>query len=299
MATATATVQDLWKRAVDSLDPHVLQGLDPAKTGMRDIVNATLKAAEAKREVSIKKRWRMARRNKEDIIVRDVMEKIIHWIQRFKEVGDNAVQFDPGHAALPWAAIRFILQATINYAEVEREIFEGMDLVTRLLASFRDVESIYVGPGAPAELGDALVGAYATILESLSGAVKFIAESKKIRGFKAPFRLTGGASLAKLLTKEDEVLRFTRIVDGQRIQNITTKVDRAAELSAIADKAVEEDKYVAVLSWMSKTRYRDHHNYQCALRMSPTGTWLLGRAEYTSWLSKSSSSILLVHGIPG
>lgn len=125
MATTIATAQDLWKRAVDSVGPHVLQGLHPAKTGMRDIVNATLKVAEAKREVSIKKRWRIARRSKEDVIVRDVMEKIIHWIRRFKEVGDNAVPFDPGHAALPWAAIRFILQATINYAEVEREILRA------------------------------------------------------------------------------------------------------------------------------------------------------------------------------
>jgi hypothetical protein len=42
------------------------------------------------------------------------MEKIIFWIDRFKDVGDNAVQYDPGHAALPWAAIRFILQAAVN-----------------------------------------------------------------------------------------------------------------------------------------------------------------------------------------
>ena len=31
-------------------------------------------------------------------------------MNKFKEVGDIAVQYDPGHAALPWAAIRFFLQ---------------------------------------------------------------------------------------------------------------------------------------------------------------------------------------------
>jgi hypothetical protein len=28
----------------------------------------------------------------------------------FKQVGDVAVQYDPAHAALPWAGIRFLLQ---------------------------------------------------------------------------------------------------------------------------------------------------------------------------------------------
>jgi ankyrin repeat protein len=301
MTAINTKTLDLWARAVDSLDPQVIQRLHPTKTGARDIVNTALRAAEAKREVSIKNRWRIKRRSKEDIVVRDVMEKIIHWIHRFKEVGDNAVQYDPGHAALPWAALRFILQAAINYFEVEREIFEGIELVTRLLAKFRRIEDIYIGPDAPApaELEDALVGAYAKILENLAEAVKFLAESKKIRGLKAPFRLTGGESVSMLLVKEKEVLRFTNLIDGQRLLSVTKNVNRTAELTAIADKAVQEQEYVKILDWLSKTRYLDHHRSQRNLRSPGTGTWLLNHAEYISWHSKSLSSTLLVHGIPG
>jgi ankyrin repeat protein len=298
VATTTKTL-DLWARAVDSLDPQVIQRLHPAKTGVRDIVNTALRAAEAKREVSIKNRWRIKRRSKEDIIVRDVMEKIIHWIHRFKEVGDNAVQYDPGHAALPWAAVRFILQAAINYSEVEREMFEGIELVTRLLAKFRKIEDIYVGPDASAELQDALVSAYAKILENLAEAVKFLAESKKIRGLKAPFRLTGGENLSVLLVKEKELLRFTSLIDGQRLLSVANNVNRTAELAVIADKAVQEQEYVKILDWLSKTKYLDHHRSQRNLRSAGTGTWLLNHAEYISWYSKSWSSTLLVHGIPG
>ncbi|KAI5840895.1 hypothetical protein BZA05DRAFT_242392 [Tricharina praecox] len=36
--------------------------------------------------------------------------KIGRWIQRFKDIGDIVVQYDPGHAALPWAGFRFLLQ---------------------------------------------------------------------------------------------------------------------------------------------------------------------------------------------
>ena len=43
-------------------------------------------------------------------VVRDAFEKLAAWTTRFIEVGDVAVQYDPAHAALPWAAVRFILK---------------------------------------------------------------------------------------------------------------------------------------------------------------------------------------------
>jgi hypothetical protein len=45
-----------------------------------------------------------------EIIVRDVADKILVWIEKFKKIGDIAVQHDSGLAALPWAAVRFVLQ---------------------------------------------------------------------------------------------------------------------------------------------------------------------------------------------
>jgi hypothetical protein len=299
MAPSNAQTHDLWKKAVDSLDPQVIAGLDPAKTGMRDIVTAVFRLAQTKRDESVKKRWRVSRRGKQDIIVRDVMEKIIFWINRFKDVGDNAVQYDTGHAALPWAAVRFILQAAVNYTEVERDILEGIELVTRLLASFREVEKIYLGAGVLVDLQNALVSAYATILETLAEAVKYLSRSKKIHGLTAAFQVAGGENIKRLLDRECQVLRFTRLVDGQRLLDVSTKVNRTAELSVITDKVVEGQKYQAILSWLSATKYLEHHDEQRKLRTPGTGTWLLRHDEYASWQQESSSSILVVHGISG
>jgi len=44
------------------------------------------------------------------IIVRDLADKLINWISKFVAVGDTLMQYDPGHAAIPWAIVRFILQ---------------------------------------------------------------------------------------------------------------------------------------------------------------------------------------------
>lgn len=45
-----------------------------------------------------------------EIVLRDLTEKIIVWINKFKEIGDIAVNFDPVHTALPWAGVRFLIQ---------------------------------------------------------------------------------------------------------------------------------------------------------------------------------------------
>jgi len=47
------------------------------------------------------------------IVLQDIALKIIQWVDKFKQIGDIVVQYDPGHAALPWAVFRFLLQVCI------------------------------------------------------------------------------------------------------------------------------------------------------------------------------------------
>lgn len=41
--------------------------------------------------------------------IRGFVEKTVSILNKFVAVGDVAVSFDPVHAALPWAAVRFVL----------------------------------------------------------------------------------------------------------------------------------------------------------------------------------------------
>jgi hypothetical protein len=149
------------------------------------------------------------------------------------------------------------------------------------------------------ELQNALVDAYATILETLAEAVKYLSQSKRVHVLKAPLAIASGENIKRLLDREHQVLRFTSLVDGQRLLDVSTKVSRTAELSATMDKVVEGQKYQAILSWLSTTKYLEHHDEQRKLRTPGTGSWLLRHAEYVSWQQESSSSILIVYGISG
>ena len=48
------------------------------------------------------------------IVLRHLADKVVFWLEKFKQVGDIAVNVDPLHAGLPWACIRLLLQVIHN-----------------------------------------------------------------------------------------------------------------------------------------------------------------------------------------
>lgn len=76
---------------------------------IRAAVDQTYSAARDKKQQCDDKRWRWTFRGK-DVVLRDEAEKVILWIDRFKPVGDIAVNAAPIYAGLPWAGIRTILE---------------------------------------------------------------------------------------------------------------------------------------------------------------------------------------------
>ena len=44
-----------------------------------------------------------------EINVREQFDELVFWIQKFIAIGDAIETSDPGHAALPWVALHFIL----------------------------------------------------------------------------------------------------------------------------------------------------------------------------------------------
>ena len=74
-----------------------------------------LEHVEQKKRICLSKRWKYQTKNGDVIIIRDVLDKVFTWVEKFKEIEDIVVQYDPTHAALPWAGVRFLLQASFDY----------------------------------------------------------------------------------------------------------------------------------------------------------------------------------------
>jgi hypothetical protein len=111
--------QSLWasaKAKLDKNDQDLLAFEDQDKLDILDKLRQTTREAY---DTCVRKRWQVKLPGKhgEQIIIRDLLSKIAHWLQVFKEVGDQLVQYDPGHTALPWAGTRFLLQ--VSFAKNE------------------------------------------------------------------------------------------------------------------------------------------------------------------------------------
>lgn len=302
MPSTTHNAQNLWQEAFNSVPESIKETLNQANDRKLDKLHAALKVAEDKRQLSHKKRWRKKRPGGgEDIIVRDVMEKIVQWIRRFRDIGDIIIQYDPGHAALPWAAVRFLLQSAINDTDVHTAMVEDLEMVTRLMARYDQIERRYLpqSAGIDNQLSDAIVSVYAAVLEFLGKAVKYFKESATDRFFKAPFRSVNERSRDQILARDAELFKLASLADADRLVKIEAQVLRMADLSLVAQKQVDEKLYVDVLRWLSTVEYPRYHADHSTARTMGTCQWLLQHPEFLSWESGSTCSLLLLYGIPG
>ena len=101
----------LWYEAYDKLPDELKKhlGVDKLQT-LKNVLGAAIDAKEGNIANQLKLKW-----GDKEINVRETTDRLVGWITKFKEIGDIAVQYDPVHAALPWAGVRFILLVNSHY----------------------------------------------------------------------------------------------------------------------------------------------------------------------------------------
>ena len=81
-----------------------------AEEGDHSIVNEILKLAKEKQKEKLDSSWKYTRKDGTVVILREVFNKIVSSITKFQDAADFLVSLDAtGHAALPWAGVKFFL----------------------------------------------------------------------------------------------------------------------------------------------------------------------------------------------
>ncbi|KAF5649437.1 ankyrin 1 [Fusarium sp. NRRL 52700] len=296
--SSTTDPQSLWDQAFHSLGADLKTILGHAATHKRDILAAALEAAESRKATSLRKRWKFKRSNGQVVIIRDVLEKIAKWIDSFKAVGDAAVQFDASNASLPWAAVRLLLQVTVNDVQQYGNMVQDLEVVSRIIVRYKEFENLHLGRGQPVEpsLGTAL-----TVLYTEACSKPYQERyplTQAVRLAKSVF-WTGDEGIQKILSREDEVLKLARLQDTSDLRFIQKTVLRLRDQINNNTKRIEEDEYLKMIAWMSTSPFSIHHETISESRTPNFGQWLLEHEAYRNWCESSSSSILWIHGITG
>ena len=113
LAAASALSRDFLDRALqllsqrerETIEEHILPTTDEIDSALRDAFNA----AQDKQQLCEGKRWTFTF-GEHTVRLRDEADTVMLWLDRFKQVGDIAVNADPIQAGLPWAGVRLLLE---------------------------------------------------------------------------------------------------------------------------------------------------------------------------------------------
>ena len=179
----STAIRSLWGRAInsDALSPQERRTLADTGLGVDD--RETASAVDDVRSIMDgilnKKKgefWKVKFRG-EEVVLRDVGLKILHWVDTFKQIGDIIVQYDPVHAALPWAGFRFLLQVCVSKQENVDAILVGLEKIACLIDRCAIYESLCTDDSnlnASKNLEKSILRLYTAILKFLAKSIKIL-----------------------------------------------------------------------------------------------------------------------------
>ncbi|KAG9849039.1 hypothetical protein KCU98_g4707, partial [Aureobasidium melanogenum] len=248
--------------------------------------------------------------------LRHYVDKLTKALIQFREIGDTLVQYDPGHAALPWAGVRLLLNMAVNDSMSFQAMAEGIGLVSAMITRYAVVESLYLleESSLKAQLTSGITKLYVSILRYLSiaktyynktpiGAVRaghgevdeilklIDAEKKKDSDRKlSDIQETAESTL-------DELERLRKLS-----RDMMKKLDPIDELTAeINDMRTERirEETNQKFQWLSTVPVQSHHKKAKEDVVPGTGMWLMERHHYIDWKQSSKSCAILLHGSLG
>ncbi|KAF8428812.1 hypothetical protein EV426DRAFT_543824, partial [Tirmania nivea] len=317
--TNITTIPSLWNKAANDpslssqelealkkigIDTNIIKISSDLETDVQDIVNKK-KGME----------WKIKFLG-DDIVLRHVGLKILQWVNKFKEIGDIIVQFDPGHAALPWAGFRFLLKICLAKQETVDTILIGLEKIAPLIERCTLYEFFYLhvdntGEGgrgrASQNLEKSILLLYIKILKFLAQAIQRLNENHINAVFKTEDisdDLRKIEDLGRTVALDADVTEAQSICTGfERHQKLLKDVHLTVlpfgpQLDAIQQN-LDRARKSEILQWISEIPYTEHHTRISESRLDGTTDWLLKREEYWNWRATSASKLLLLRGTPG
>ncbi|KAK5636393.1 hypothetical protein RRF57_012105 [Xylaria bambusicola] len=267
---STSLSRSLWLDALRTLPENEQQAIQSVRTtqktqsSMPGSIEELVHMTGKKQEECDKKSYQFHFRG-EKIYLRDVAGKIVFWLNKFKAIGDVAVNFDPVHASLPWAAVRFLLQAAVGELEQMGALLVSIEKVTYLIRRCTVYEVLYGSETTP---GEALQDFHRELIKLYAAILRLIALANRLRDVDA--------NLQRLLESlQDPILRT-----DAKVSDCLKKIDWGQQQK--------------ILKWISEVQHGDSHYEEKEKRIQSTCEWLLRHEHYIKWNESSSSTTILV-----
>ncbi|KAI0126034.1 hypothetical protein BJ170DRAFT_458596 [Xylariales sp. AK1849] len=299
-----------------------------------DLISELQAEAKQRQDEADAKAWKV-RVGSRIWVLRDVAGKIVVWLNRFKEVGDVAVSFDPTHAALPWAAFRFVLQiryktqsfkamrtsnrlqaATIQ-SQHAAELLVGLEKIASICLRCRIYERLYLNNDqreVSKALESAITALFVQVLEFPSLAVQVIKSNQSLRntvvGILQPERFASRLTALEAREKDVEIAannchrqlggdtyRKIDTIHGDLISLLNQGFNRVDDKITSLWTTLDDDERYYMLRWISDIPYQSDFENIRSSRLEGTCEWLIAHEKYIEWRDSNSSTTLRLHEI--
>jgi hypothetical protein len=210
---------------------------------IRAAVDSTLGAAEMKMQQCVSNKWEVKVGNK-TIALRDKVDKVIVFINKFKETGTAMASIDPVHAGLPWAAVRALLEIAVANQNQMQALMDGITIALSTKLSGDLYLELYAKqpPGLEADnLRKSMLLLYVAVFSFLAKALSLSEASRLSRSFHA---ITNSDALQNFANDcrhtLNDVERAASHCDRDLASRISTEVaDMRSTIDEIQDRLSE------------------------------------------------------------
>ncbi|KAK7418265.1 hypothetical protein QQX98_004050 [Neonectria punicea] len=263
--------EDLWAKAVESLKPELRELFTSDQSDRQAVLEVVLYAAQEKRELCIRKQWKITKKNGDIIILRDVFEKIIQCVDKFKALGNAAAEFAPGYASVPWGVIKMLLQTTVNDTAAFAAMVDGLEEVTSTIARCSIFEAVYLKQPTLAmdHLKGSLVSPYGAILNFLGTSYSYFSTNTGKRFMKATLESAKEIedAIRRFRVKQGEVERTAQIASMEILHDTSTRmITLTTMVGSLSIQLETANSRLAILNPESQTALvRDSESMKAAV----------------------------------
>ncbi|KAJ8121057.1 hypothetical protein ONZ43_g2399 [Nemania bipapillata] len=304
----------LWDVAFDQLSEADQATLGFAEGAPAPSPSKLVQSVEETKQECRRKQWTLfTSKSGEAFAVQDVLDSIVVWVNKFKEVGDMAVQYDTAHAALPWAVIRFFLQMAVNDCDTFGNMLQAVEKATNIVATYTELETrvLLRRSVLTRQLSVALLKLYKDVLHFLAEAHKYYkhhtiiscyAERRFKAALKGPISIVD-APILSIEQHEKAVFRLCSLVQNECTGNaLTDMAESLIRNSKLQSERKLEDRRAQLLAWVNGVDTRNTFEGALKYRQDGTCNWVLELQEMQAWRSTSippKAKLFWLHGPPG
>ncbi|KAJ4248793.1 hypothetical protein NW762_012631 [Fusarium torreyae] len=273
----------LWDQAFDNLSTEERDALRSHEGQLQPQATDVTFAVKQAKTKCVSKQWVLYTNDHgKKVKLREKLDEVVGWVEKFMQVGDVVVSYDPAHAALPWAAVRTLLQVTINDCQTYGMIVENVETVSRIITLYTTVETrvLYRESQVTRQLSTELVKLY-------TSALRFLASASIYYGKGTLTSSAIGTPMLNIEKQEQEVLKLVSLaeheVHGMDLQEVK---DLLKESQKSVEESNEEQRSL-LSAWVNGILTTETYE-RAGKRQEGTCEWAIQLIEFTQWASNDN-----------